>query len=190
MNQAIVTAYVMRFWMLAAAAFFLLLTIRLARDLRKRKAPITGAVLLCLGGLAPVAYQGLIQAQLSRETYVRFGHQFWVVGVAALAFFLAWRLSLIPQRMSRSRRALVVLFASLAGLAAALAVTEPELGRPLDRMTVIMMIDRSRSIDLVPAADARVAAELRLAEKGMHDDDRIGTIAFAAEAAVEDPPRP
>ncbi|HEX4513101.1 MAG TPA: VWA domain-containing protein [Polyangiaceae bacterium] len=190
MNQAIVTAYVMRFWMLAAAAFFLLLTIRLARDLRKRKAPITGAVLLCLGGLAPVAYQGLIQAQLIRETYVRFGHQFWVVGVAALAFFLAWRLSLLPQRMSRSRRALVVLFASLAGLAAALAVCEPELGRPLDRMTVIMMIDRSRSIDLVPAADARVAAELRLAEKGMHDDDRIGTIAFAAEAAVEDPPRP
>ncbi len=190
MNQAIVTGYVMRFWMLAAAAFFLLLTIRLARDLRKRKAPITGAVLLCLGGLAPVVYQGLIQAQLIRETYVRFGHQFWVVGVAALAFFLAWRLSLLPQRMSRGRRALVVLFASLAGLAAALAVCEPELGRPLDRMTIIMMIDRSRSIDLVPAADARVAAELRLAEKGMHDDDRIGTIAFAAEAAVEDPPRP
>jgi len=189
-NQAVITGYVARFWMLAAAVFFLLLTIRLARDLRKRKAPITGAVLLCLGGLAPVIYQGLIQAQLIRESYIRFGHQFWVVGVAALAFFLAWRLSLLPQRMSRGRRALVVLFASLAGLAAALAVCEPELGRPLDRMTVIMMIDRSRSIDLVPAADARVAAELRLAEKGMHDDDRIGTIAFAAEAAVEDPPRP
>ena len=113
-----------------------------------------------------------------------------VVGVAVLALFLAWRLSLLPGRMSRSRRALVVMFASLAGLAASLAVTEPELGRPLDRMTVIMMIDRSRSIDLVPGADARVAAELRLAEKGMHDDDRIGTVAFAAEALVEDPPRP
>src|SRR6185437_10541097 len=55
---------------------------------------------------------------------------------------------------------------------------------------IIMMVDRSRSIDLVPMADARVASELRLAEKGMHDDDRIGTVAFASEALVEDPPRP
>jgi Ca-activated chloride channel homolog len=189
-NQAVINAYLARFWMLAAAVVYLALTVRLARDLRARKVPITGAVLLCLGGLAPLVYQGLVQAQLIRETFIRFGHQFWVVGVAALAYFLAWRLSLLPGRMSRGRRSLVVLFASLAGLAAALAVTEPELGRPLDRMTVIMMIDRSRSIDLVPAADARIAAELRLAEKGMRDDDRIGTVAFAAEAAVEDPPRP
>ncbi len=190
MNQAVINAYAARFWMLAAAVIYLALTVRLARDLRARKVPITGAVLLCLGALGPLVYQGLVQAQLIRETYIRFGHQFWVVGVAALAYFLASRLSLLPGRMSRGRRSLVVLFASLAGLAAALAVTEPELGRPLDRMTVIMMIDRSRSIDLVPAADARIAAELRLAEKGMHDDDRIGTVAFAAEAAVEDPPRP
>lgn len=190
LNQAAVTAYVSRFWMLGAAVMILALTVRLVRSTRQRKVPITGALLLCLAALGPLVYQGLVQAQLTRETYIRFGHPMGVLGVAVLALFLAWRLSLLPARMTRVRRALVVLFASLAGLAAALAVTEPELGRPLDRMTVIIMIDRSRSIDLVPAADARIASELRLAEKGMHDDDRIATVAFAADALVEDPPRP
>ncbi len=189
-HQAVITAYVARFWLLGAAVVLLAITVRLVRWMRARKVPVTGAVLLCLAALVPLVYQGLVQAQLTRETYIRFGHPMGVVGVAVLALFLAWRLSLLPTRMTAFRRALVVMFASLAGLAAALAVTEPELGRPLDRMTVIMMIDRSRSIDLVPAADARIAAELRLAEKGMHDDDRIATVAFAAEALVEDPPRP
>ena len=189
-DQAAMTAYVARFWMLGAAVMFVALTARLVRSMRARKAPVTGAIVLCLAALVPLVYQGLVQAQLLRESYVRFGHAMGVVGVAAVALFLAWRLSLLPARMTKARRALVVLFASLAGFAAALAATEPELGRPLDRMTVIMMIDRSRSIDLVPGADARVAAELRLAEKGMRDDDRIGTVAFASEALVEDPPRP
>jgi Ca-activated chloride channel family protein len=184
------TPHVARFWLLGAAVLFVLATARLLQSMRRRKAPITGAFLLCLGALAALVYQGLITAQLARETYIRFGHPMAVVGVAVLALFLSWRLSLLPARMTWMRRALVVMFASLAGLAAALAVTEPELGRPLDRITIIMMIDRSRSIDLVPGADARVAAELRVAEKGMHDDDRIATVAFAAEALVEDPARP
>ena len=189
-NQAVVTAYVARYWMLGAAVFLALATLRLVQSMRRRKVPVTGTVLLCAGGIAPLVYQGLITAQLTRETYIRFGHPLAVVGIAALAFFLAWRLSLLPARMTPARRALVVLFTSVAGLAAALAVAEPELGRPLDRMTIIMMLDRSRSIELVPAADARIASELRVAEKGMHDDDRIATVAFAAEALVEDPPRP
>ncbi len=190
MTQEILTGYVARFWMLGAAVMFVAGAVRLCVWMRKRKAPITGAVLLCLAALWPLVYQGLVQAQLVRESYIRFGHPMGVVGVAVLALFLAWRLALLPARMTPFRRALVVMFASLSGLAASLAVTEPELGRPLDRMTVIMMIDRSRSIDLVPAADARIAAELRIAEKGMHDDDRIATIAFAADALVEDPARP
>jgi Ca-activated chloride channel family protein len=146
-DQAAMTAYVARFWMLGAAVIFVALTIRLVRSIRARKGPVTGAILLCAAALVPLVYQGLVQAQLVRESFIRFGHAMGVAGVAAFALFLAWRLSLLPGRMSKSRRALITLFASLAGLAAALAVTEPELGRPLDRMTVIMMIDRSRSID-------------------------------------------
>ena len=179
-----------RYWMLGACAVYLIALALLVRSVRRRGAPVFGAVLTGLLGVAPLLYQGLIQALLIRETYVRFGHPLGLLGVAALALFFVWRLALLPARMTRLRRALVVSFATLAGFAAALAATEPELGRPLDRMTIIMMIDRSRSIDLVPSADARVAAELRIAEKGMHDDDRIATVAFAAEALVEDPARP
>ncbi len=77
-----------------------------------------------------------------------------------------------------------------AALCAALAAAGPEIGRPLDRLTVVVAVDRSRSIDLVPAADARIRRELAVAELGMEDGDRIGVVAFAAEAATEDPPRP
>ena len=76
-------------------------------------------------------------------------------------------------------------------LAAALAVAEPELGRPArpahrHRRARSHPLDRSR-----PRRRARIRA--RAAGRravGMHDDDRIGTVAFGAEAATEDPPRP
>ncbi len=55
---------------------------------------------------------------------------------------------------------------------------------------MLIAVDRSRSIDLVPSAEARIKQNLSVAELSMREDDRIGTIAFAAEAATEDPPRP
>src|SRR4029079_816205 len=77
-----------------------------------------------------------------------------------------------------------------AAFTAAMAAAGPEIGRPLDRLTVLIAVDRSRSIDLVPSADKRISQELNVAELGMKEDDRIGTIAFTADAATEDPPRP
>jgi uncharacterized membrane protein len=85
---------------------------------------------------------------------------------------------------------LVTALTSIALCAATLAVARPELGKRLDRLTVVVALDRSRSIDLVPGAGPRIAAELRVVEKGMRDDDRIGTVAFGAEATTEDPVRP
>ncbi|MEO6418529.1 MAG: VWA domain-containing protein, partial [Polyangiaceae bacterium] len=139
---------------------------------------------------APLAYAGLTHVGLLKETYVRFNHQAALAFVGASGLFVLWRFSMLPGRMSATRRALVITFSSLAVLAAALAVAEPELGRPLDRLTLILTIDRSRSTELVPRAEARIATELKLAEKSMHDDDRIGEVVFGAEAATEDPPRP
>ncbi|HEX7603757.1 MAG TPA: vWA domain-containing protein, partial [Polyangiaceae bacterium] len=149
-----------------------------------------GALVFVVMGVTPLVYQGLVYAQLVRETYIRFTHPLATLLPAAMTLLLLWRLSLLPARMTRARRALVWFFTTLAALAAALAVAEPELGKPLDRMTILLLIDRSRSIDLVPGADARIASELRVAEKGMRDDDRIGTVVFAADAITEDPPRP
>ncbi len=177
-------------WMLFAAGLYAVLAVAMMRRLRAREQLRAGAVVIALVGFALLLYQGLVSAQLARETYLRFGHPLFVLLPAATALFLAWRLSRLPARMTRVRRWLVVFLTSLAGLAAAVAVTEPELGRPLDRMTILLLIDRSRSIELVPGADQRVASEMRVAEKGMHEDDRVGTVVFAADAVTEDPPRP
>ncbi len=175
---------------LGAALLTALVTIALIVRLKRRNQLTASTVILAVIAVIPLAYQGLVHAQLVGETYVRFGRPIALLLPAALALLLAWRFSQLPARMTRTRRRLVVILSSVAALAAALAVAEPEIGRPLDRMTIIMMLDRSRSIDLVPNADARIATELKLAERSMRDDDRTGTVVFGAEAVTEDPPRP
>lgn len=173
------------FWLAAAIAFVVVAGVLVVR----RRVRGGGAIVAALA-IAPLVYEGLVQAGVMRETYVRFEAPLALVALAAAGPFLAWRLALLPARMSRARRAAVTLLTTLGVLAALLAAASPELGRPLDRLTIVLALDRSRSIDLVPSADARVAAERRLAERGMHDDDRIGVVVFGAEAATEDPPRP
>lgn len=175
---------------LVLAALTALVTLVLVVRLKRKHGLTAATVLLAVLAVIPLGYQGLVHAQLVRETYVRFNRPVALVLPALISLVLAWRFSLLPARMTKTRRALVVFFSSLAALAASLAVAEPEIGRPLDRLTILVMVDRSRSIDLVPGAETRVVAEQRLAEKGMHDDDRTGTIVFGAEAATEDPPRP
>ncbi|MEQ9320995.1 MAG: VWA domain-containing protein [Polyangiaceae bacterium] len=137
----------------------------------------------------PVLYMGLVWTRVVPEAYVRFGRP-WatLLGLVAMAF-IAVRLASRTTRTSRLRRWLGDGLLSLAVLACAIAATSPELGRPLDRLTVVVVIDRSRSIDLVPAASTRVKRELSFAETSMHDDDLIGTVVFATNAATEDPPR-
>src|SRR5690606_3378002 len=66
----------------------------------------------------------------------------------------------------------------------------PELGKPVHRLTVLVAIDRSRSIDLVPSVDERIAAELAVLEQSMKEDDRVGVVVFGAGAAIQEPPRP
>ena len=121
--------------------------------------------------------------------YLRFERPLLAVPAALVVWFVIARLGQLSPRQHRARRALQTATLGLAALAAAYAVIGVELGRPLDRLAVIVAIDRSRSIDLVPGADSRVQGELRVAEIGMRDHDRIGTVAFGASAAVEDPLR-
>jgi Ca-activated chloride channel homolog len=144
---------------------------------------------VALLGVAPLVYEGLVVAGLTRETYVRFHHPQALLFVAAIAVFVGWRSSRLPQRMERGRRRALTALWALAAIAAALMVAEPELGRPLDRLAIVVALDRSRSIDRVPGAQARVRSELAVAERSMHDDDSIGTVVFGSEAAVEDPLR-
>jgi uncharacterized membrane protein len=181
---------VARLWMLALGIGFVAVAIGAAAFGRGRGLLRPGGLAVALAGTAPLTYEGLVIAGIARETYVRFHHPQALVFLAALALFVGVRVSRLPQRMGTGRRAAVAALSAVAALAAGLVVAEPELGKPLDRLAIVVALDRSRSIDLVPGADARVRAELLVAEKSMHDDDRIGTVVFGAEASVEDPLRP
>lgn len=157
---------------------------------KKRGHFSTAGLIVAMLGLAPLVYVGLVHVQLIRETYVRFNAPEHVFLPAIAGCILGWRLSQLPMRMGRGRQLFVWVFSVLSVFAAAIAATDPEIGRPLDRLTILVAVDRSRSIDLVPGAETRIRSELRVAEKGMREDDRIGTIVFGGEAATEDPPRP
>jgi Ca-activated chloride channel family protein len=158
--------------------------------LRRRlfRRPVLGvaAVLACLPPLV-AGMAGLVTLDL---VWFRLERSYLAVPCFAAALVGVLRLLRLSPRQSRVRRALHELFASATLLMAALAATGLELGRPLDRLSVLIAIDRSRSIDLVPNADSRIAAELRVAELSMREEDRVGSIAFGATAATEDPLHP
>ncbi|MBW2523089.1 MAG: VWA domain-containing protein, partial [Deltaproteobacteria bacterium] len=135
-------------------------------------------------------YVGLVWGQVLPESYLRLERPWATLAGLACMSFVALRLS--SQRSTRGgvRTALADLFVSLAVLASALAAAGAELGRPLDRLTIIAIVDRSRSIDLVRHAEQRIERELAAAETSMQRNDLIGTVAFAAQAATEEPVRP
>ncbi|MFO0679828.1 MAG: VWA domain-containing protein [Polyangiaceae bacterium] len=186
-------------WLALAAAVFLGLDVlwltkpwtRSTKRSASKSGKVRGAlVALATAGLVPLAYVVLVRFGVVRETYVRFERPLAVLGLAVALPTLAWLLGNLPGHMSPSRRALVVATSAAAVTAAFLAFAGPELGRPQDRLSIVIAVDRSRSIELVPGAEKRMAAELTLVERGMRPDDRVGTVAFAAEAATEDPLRP
>ncbi len=148
-------------------------------------------VLAALGGALPL-YLALAWTGLVPETFLRVGRPLLALATAAAALFVARRLAHDPTAGRKGRLRLVLSDAFTAGalLAAGGAAAGVEVGRPLDRLTVLVVVDRSRSIDLVPQAETRIARELRAAETSMRADDRIAVVVFGATATVEDPPRP
>jgi Ca-activated chloride channel family protein len=147
-------------------------------------------ILLAALGAAPLALFGLEWAGVTELSWLRFQRPLLSFVTAPLALFLAYRLGALPGRMTALRRSLIEATVTLAALCATFVVLGLELGRPLDRLVVVVAVDRSRSIDLVPDATGRIASELMAAETSMREQDRIARVAFGASAALEDPPRP
>jgi uncharacterized membrane protein len=144
------------------------------------------AVLACVPpSLAALATPGLFELGFLRLERPWLALPAAVVVLAGLA-----RLERLSPRQAAFRRTSTEALSAVTLLAASLALVGVELGRPLDRLSILVALDRSRSIDLVPNADSRIATELRVAELGMREDDRIGTLAFGTAAAIEDPLRP
>lgn len=109
------------------------------------------------------------------------------LGVFALCL---WRARKLPTTLSSARRRAMWAFGSGAAVAAALAVASPEWGHPIDRLTVVLAVDRSRSMELVASAAVRARDEEARAVESMHDEDRIARVVFGTEAATEDPAHP
>ncbi len=155
------------------------------RGVARRPALLLGMLLAAV----PTLYVSLVWLRVMPESYLRFARPFLTLLAFPVMAFAAARLCHFTRRTGRWRNLLGDLFLSAAVIACAIAAAGPEFGRPLDRLTVIVVVDRSRSIDLVPAAQTRVERELSAASQGMREDDRIGTVVFGANAAVEDPLR-
>jgi uncharacterized membrane protein len=152
-----------------------------------RARPVLAALLVVAA--LPALYAGLVWSLALPETFARIERPAVTLAGLAAGAVVARRLARWGRGRSRRRVLAVDALAALAVLSGALAAAGLSIGRPLDRLAVLVAIDRSRSIDLVPAADERVARELQVAEAGMREGDRLGTVAFAATAQVEQAPR-
>jgi Ca-activated chloride channel homolog len=173
---------------LAVTTGLLGFTIHKGRRLGLTKRPLLlGGLIL---GALPLLYLELVWLELLSPRYLRFEHETLAPICAAAVGFVALRLCRVPGTTTRVRRVTTELFVMLSAVALGLGVLAPEIGKPLDKLTILIAVDRSRSIDLVPNAESRLRAELDVAERSMGPDDRIGIIAFGADAAIEDPPRP
>ena len=175
---------------LGALAFAWLLRFAVRRAGAHRR-PILLAWMIA--GALPALYVGLVWCGLLSDAYLRLARPWATLLALGGTSFIAIRLAGFASSATRQapwRARLMDLLTAGAAFMAAMAAAGPELGRPLDRLTILIAVDRSRSVDLVPNAERRIKQELAVAELGMREDDRIATIAFAADAATEDPPRP
>src|SRR4029453_6189983 len=106
-------------------------------------------------GVLPSLYVALLWLGAIEERWVRLERPLAAFPAALAGVFACVRLRRLSPRQSPWRRALTELLLASAALAAAWATIGIELGRPLDRLAVLVAIDRSRSIELVPNAATR-----------------------------------
>lgn len=112
-----------------------------------------------------------------------------LVGVP-LVLLVALRLRALPSAHAGARRRLVQACMLLASVAGALALAGPELGRRVDRLAVVYVVDESRSV--VSEEPGDVMSAVRRSLEAMEDEDAAGLVAFGSEPAtlVAPGPRP
>jgi len=136
-----------------------------------RRRPIL-LVAMILGAL-PALYIGLVWTTLVPGGYLRLARPWMtLVAIAAMAF-IAHRLGTGFVNQGPWRTRLTDTLAQLAAFVAALAAAGPELGRPLDRLTVLVAVHRSRSIELGPNAEQPIKQELNVGGPGTGEHDRL-----------------
>ncbi len=113
------------------------------------------------------------------------------LGVPVVLLVLA-RLSRLSPEHAGARRRVIQGLVLLATASAALALARPELGRRVDRLAVIFVVDESRSVQRASEGAPEPIAEVRRAALAMQDDDAAGLVVFGSEPAtlVTPSPRP
>ncbi len=169
---------------LACALWALAVTLLVGRSGAGARRWILGAALGALaGGAAWAAWHAAGDAL-----------RFAVPGLAPLAPAVlaaaAWRTRSLPRGMVSWRRWGMWSLGALGATAATLAAAGPSWGHRTDRLTVVFAADRSRSMDLVPDAAGHQQREEALGVSRMRPFDRVGRVAFGAEAVTEDPVHP
>jgi Ca-activated chloride channel homolog len=102
--------------------------------------------------------------------------------LAVPAAVLVWRRFPPPLSPRGSRASLALRCAVLAGIALALSGFALQL--PASTQALIVVVDRSASIETALAGEAATVQQLRA---GLHADDRFGIITFGGDAVVEQP---
>ena len=140
-------------------------------------------------GSCPTLYAAAVWAGWLPESYLRFERP-WLAPLGMLAIlWTSWRLLALRRRWGRWRGHLSDALSGATVILLGLAALDVAWGTPLDRLTVVVLVDRSRSIDLVPNAPRSIDRALARAETFMRDDDMLARVVFGAQAATEQPPR-
>lgn len=111
-----------------------------------------------------------------------------LIGLPLVAV-IAYRLRRLPSDHSGLRRWMIRITMLLAALSAAFALAGMELGTAIDRVAVVFLLDRSRSVDDGRAEERNVAA-MRDSIATMETDDKAGLVVFGAQAVTEILPSP
>ncbi|MCB9599719.1 MAG: VWA domain-containing protein [Sandaracinus sp.] len=125
----------------------------------------------------------------------RFAQPLALAVALPLLALLVWRVARLPRFFGRRHRAIQVVMIT-AGVCVTLALAGLELGHRLDRLAVVFVLDRSRSVDegrlgerSGDAARAAVSA-IRDAVPTMEPGDQAGLVIFGANATTELLPSP
>jgi Ca-activated chloride channel homolog len=121
---------------------------------------------------------------------IRFGAPWMLALGIPLVLLVLLRLRNLPASHDGWRRRAIQAAILLASLACALAIARPELGRRIDRMAVIFLVDESRSVQRTEGGDTGPIDQVRASVDEMQVDDAAGLVAFGADAATLIAPSP
>lgn len=144
----------------------------------------------CLGALAalPLLHELAVWAGWLGVPRLRVDSILTTALVPLITALVAWRLRALPA-VGAGRRLLVEVLTAAAALCLGLAAMDLKVAQSTDKQALILVVDRSRSIDRVAEAPARLRDELRVAELGMRSEDLLGVVGFGADAVLEEPLR-